>query len=377
MYRVLVHGMTSTKGGIESFIMNYYRRLNDKYVHFDFLCNGKNPYESEILDNNSKIFYLPTKTKHFVKYKKELKKFFERHADEYDCLWDNESTLANIDYLKLAKRYGIKRRIIHSHNSKNPYIGLKKIIAQPLHIYNSHRINMYATDFWGCSQTALNWFYPSKIESKAKVIPNAIDTQKFKYNLNDRENLRQRYQLSDKVVIGNVGRFIDQKNQLFLIDLFYILQKDDPKLRLVLIGEGPYKDRILNKIQELSLEKKVILPGLQSNMPAWYSAFDIFVLPSLFEGLSVAGLEAQATGIITLISEEANPNELKINQNLFSLSLNQNVNEWAKKVKYLLSRSKRLPHSIVTTNFKKKNYDLDVEAKKLNDLFLLQLDELK
>ena len=119
MYKVLVFGMTSNMGGIESFIMSYYKRFDHSKIHFDFLCNthDKVAYEDELHKLHSKIFKVTMRSKHPLRYKSELNSFFKRYATDYDCIWVNVNSLANIDYLKLAKKYGIKRRIIHSHNS--------------------------------------------------------------------------------------------------------------------------------------------------------------------------------------------------------------------------------------------------------------------
>lgn len=121
MYKILVFGMTENPGGVESVIMNYYHYMDKNTFHFDFLCNSYNKiaFEEEIISNGSQTFHFPARSKNYKKYKKELKNFFENNASKYDAIWVNVCSLANIDYLKMAKKYGIKRRIIHSHNSQN------------------------------------------------------------------------------------------------------------------------------------------------------------------------------------------------------------------------------------------------------------------
>ncbi len=137
MYKILVFGMTENPGGVESVIMNYYHYMDKNTFHFDFLCNSYNKiaFEEEIISNGSQTFHFPARSKNYKKYKKELKNFFENNASKYDAIWVNVCSLANIDYLKMAKKYGIKRRIIHSHNSQNMDSRLRGI----LHKYNKKR----------------------------------------------------------------------------------------------------------------------------------------------------------------------------------------------------------------------------------------------
>ena len=177
MYKILVFGMTENPGGVESVIMNYYHYMDKNTFHFDFLCNSYNKiaFEEEIISNGSQTFHFPARSKNYKKYKKELKNFFENNASKYDAIWVNVCSLANIDYLKMAKKYGIKRRIIHSHNSQNMDSRLRGI----LHKYNKKRIAYYVTDFWSCSKEASEWFYDSSIIKKSIIISNAIDVEKY------------------------------------------------------------------------------------------------------------------------------------------------------------------------------------------------------
>lgn len=145
--KVLVFGMTDNPGGMESCVMNYYRNIDLDKVQFDFLCNWEQMvYADEVMKNGSKIYTIPQRSKDYKAYKKAMDSFFEKHAGEYDVFWYNTCTLTNIDYLVYAKRYGIKKRIIHAHNSGNETTLLRGIF----HYLNKARIGIYATDFWSC-----------------------------------------------------------------------------------------------------------------------------------------------------------------------------------------------------------------------------------
>lgn len=155
MFRILVFGMTENPGGVESFLMNYFRHIDKSKIQFDFLCNSHEfiAYEEEIRSSGSRIFHITARSKHWKKYSKELKKVFAGHASEWDAIWVNVCSLANIDYLKMAKKYGITKRIIHSHNSQNMDSWLRGI----LHKWNRLCLAGYATDFWACSENAARW----------------------------------------------------------------------------------------------------------------------------------------------------------------------------------------------------------------------------
>ena len=160
MFNILIFGMNDNPGGVESFLMNYARNFDKTKVHMDFLCNTKVvAYENELTDMGCKVIKVTARRDNPVRYKKDMKAFFKDHAAEYDVIWVNLCSLANIDYLKMAKKYGIPVRIIHSHNSRNMDSRLRGI----LHKINKKKIGRIATDYWGCSYEAAMWFYPDKI----------------------------------------------------------------------------------------------------------------------------------------------------------------------------------------------------------------------
>ena len=236
MNNILIFGMTENPGGVESFLMSYIRKINRGNFKFDFLCNShdKIAYEDELISYGCEIYHITARSKDYKKYKREMQQFFKENASQYDTIWVNVCSLANIDYLKYAKKYGIKRRIIHSHNSMNMDSKLRGL----LHAYNKRHIDKYATDFWACSKEAGEWFYSKQIMQGAnyKEIKNAIDISQYKYDEDIRIAYRKKYGVEDKFVIGNVGRLQFQKNQLFLLDIFASVLKKKPEAILWMIG---------------------------------------------------------------------------------------------------------------------------------------------
>lgn len=371
-YRILVHGMAGGHGGIETFIMNVFRNLNGEKIHMDFLCNEPNPYEKEIKKTGSKIFYIPGKTKNPIKYKLALEKFFKEYAIFYDCLWDNESSLANIDYVSLAKKYNIKRRIIHSHTTNNVFKGIKKPIVSFLQETHKKNIEQKVTDFWACSEDAAKWMFPKKVIKNTKIINNGIDLKKIQFDSEQRKSIRNKLHLkNDNYVIGTVGRLSPEKNQIFFLKVMHELTKLDNRFRFVLVGDGPIRDELKQRINELKLQNFVIMAGLQTNTQAWYSSFDCFVLPSKFEGLSVAGLEAQANGLPMLVSTGAHPNDLKVNNsNFISLDLNKGAKKWAKEIAYMSSHMDRATNKDINKNFKLKRMDISSISNEISKYLL-------
>ena len=364
---ILVFGMTENPGGVESFIMNYYRRLDMSSFHFDFLCNSydKIAYEDEILEKGSKTFHFAPRSKKPALFYKQLTSFFKNHAKEYDAIWVNVSSLANIAYLKLAKKYGIKRRIIHSHNSQN----MDNRLRGTLHKLNKRVITRYATDFWACSEEAAEWFYGKEIpRNRIEIIPNAIDVEKFRFSLTGRNEVRNELGWSDNLIIGNVGRLHFQKNQKFIIKAFSEFHKVREDARLVLVGQGEDENDLKALVESLGLNEYVFFAGLRDNITDWLSAFDIFFFPSLFEGLSIAALEAQANGLPMLVGEGCVSKDTMILDSYQTCDLDGDIDAWVEKLNEA-DRIGRTPHEEVVKLFLAHNMEISGQIEKIEGLF--------
>lgn len=369
MYNVLVFGMTENPGGIETVIMDYYQKLQDKKIHFDFLCNTKKKvaYEKNIKKMNSKVYKITARSENFYKYRRELLSFFKEHASEYDCIWVNVNSLVNIDYLIMAKKFGIKKRIIHSHNSRMMEKGMKATIKKEVHLLNKIRIKNYATNFWACSTAAAVWFYPTKLLKKVQIIKNAIDTSKFTFNIQKQRKIRKEYNLENSLVIGNVGRLQLQKNQKFCIKILKKLVKINPNVNMIFVGDGPDRSKLANLVNEYKLNSNVRFVGIQNDIDRWLSSFDVFLFPSLFEGLPLALLEAQANGLPIIASKDAIPSDVKINENVDFIYLNEDISRW---IKCILKAKRESNTDIIYKNFCKAGYELDTAAKDLEKKFI-------
>jgi glycosyltransferase involved in cell wall biosynthesis len=343
-------------GGIESYIMNYYSRIHND-VEMDFLTHDifEDTYKKIIEKNGDKIYLLPRIGLNFLKIDKLSKEFFEKHHD-YDIVHCHMANAAFI-HLKYAKKYGIKVRIIHSHQNKAADTLSHAIRNIPL-----LRIGLkYANTYFACSKFAGDYLFKKR---KYHLINNAIDAKRFKYDPKKRKEMRKQLGIKDDCfLIGNVGRLCPQKNQRFLIDVFTLVsEKTDAKL--LIIGDGELKKDLETHIKELKLEDKVIILDPVSNVEDYYQAMDMFVLPSLYEGLGIVNIEAQACGLKTIVSDKV-PDIAKISDLLTFVNLKATEQEWADVILENKDYTRKEQKDIL----KKSGYDLDYESEKLVDLY--------
>lgn len=367
MKKVLVFGITENPGGVESVVMNYYRNINRENIQFDFLCNTEVvAYEDEILKLGGKIYRITARSKDRNKYKSDMEKFFKEHSNEYSSIWVNVCSLANIDYLKYAKKYGIKKRIIHSHNSQN----MDSFLRGLLHRFNKLFISKYATDFWSCSDDASKWFYSKKIQKQENhlIVKNAIDLEKFKYDEKTRNEYRKELNWDTKIVFGNVGRFHFQKNQLFLIKIFAKIQKKVDNAILVLVGDGEDRNKIVDMINEYKINEKVVLLGVRDDIPNIMQAMDVFVFPSIFEGLGLVAIEAQASGLPVFASKNVIPEEVNIDKEIFRfIELDKGEEYWANDIINDLPQFINRRRQSRIELFENEGYSIQVEARKVEN----------
>ena len=331
MKKVLVIGASGELGGVEKFILTYCQNLISDELKFDFLISAKRCALEDEFMKIGKIFSITISHKrHPIKFKNELKRIID--SNNYDGIWLNDCSLNSIHYLKIAKKCGIKTRIIHSHNSKNMDNSLKGIIRYLIHCKNKLCIKNVATDFWACSVPAAKFFYSNLIKNKnIKIINNAVDVEKFKFSTDIRQQYRKKMNLEDKYVIGHVGRFHFQKNHEFIINICKRLFEIEKNAVLLLVGNGENFEQIKNLTKKMKIEDKVIFLGLRNDVDKIMQAMDIFILPSRFEGLPIVGIEAQTSGLPCLFSDNITK-ELGIAENVEFLSI-EDIQTWVDGLK--------------------------------------------
>lgn len=368
MFNILIFGMNDNPGGIESFLMNYAGNFDKTKIHMNFLCNTKVvAYEKELSEMGCKVIKITARRDNPVKYKKDMKAFFKAHAGEYNAIWVNLCSLANIDYLKMAKKYGIPVRIIHSHNSRNMDSRLRGI----LHKINRKKIGRIATDYWACSYEAAKWFYPDEIirSDKYRLIYNAIDTSSYRFCQDIRDKYRKELNTDDKIVLGHIGRMHFQKNQSFLLDIFAEFKKIHSNSVLMLVGQGEDEKMLHEKAEMLGIQDDVMFMGVRNDVRNLLMAMDIFVFPSLFEGLSVVAMEVQSSGLPALASDNVIPDYAVANENFRRISLESGAANWAREADMLLE-SGITDRKTAVDRVKAAGFDIAEQAEKLQNWFL-------
>ena len=308
--RVLVVGMTATSGGVENFLMAYCGRIDKKRVKFDFLSRYEDAAYPEQRQKIGRTFVIPRRSEDPVKYYRAIRAFFEQHAKEYDVIWDNECMFNDMTPLKLAAEYGIPVRIAHSHNPQNTDPSLGGKARGTLHRVQRHGLNRYANVLWSCSEASARWACPA-MDLPFTIIPHAIDAKAYVFDPAVRAEVRAHYGLTDCLVVGHVGRLQYQKNQTFLLEAFARLHQREPRARLVLVGDGPNLLTLEAKAVDLGVESEVLFLGHRDDVPRLLQAFDLYAMPSRFEGLGMAAVEAQAAGLTCVLSD-AFPKEADI-----------------------------------------------------------------
>ena len=359
--RVLIIGMHDKIGGVETFLMNYYRNMDRNKIQFDFISiYDKLCFEDEIQQLGGKVYKICSEKRNPIKYYRQLNKIIE--DNQYRIVHINMLSLANILPIIVSKSRKVKHIIVHSHNSNTPSGILRKILN-----YINKPFLHFATDFFACSELAAQWMFGKRILKKhnCKIINNAIELDKYKFNEDLRSNIRKKLNIENKFVIGHVGRFSYQKNHEFLIDVFYEVQKEEKNAILLLIGEGELEEEIQKKVKRLGIESNVIFLGTTDRVQDYLQAMDLFILPSRFEGLPVVGIEAQASGTKCIFSKNIT-SEVKVTNNVEFIGLNENIEKWKEEI---LKNKEKYKKDIDSNEIFEK-YEIKKTSKELTDIYM-------
>lgn len=317
MKKILVYGMTKNPGGIESYLMNYYKRIPINRIHFDFVtCDEKIAYEEEILKRGGKIYFIPKRREDLLGHMKKLRGIAKQG---YDDVYFN--LLSASEFFSVIAVKGIKgvKIIVHSHNNYVKTIKRHLFLRKPLNIIIDKRL--------ACSEEAAKFMFGRHYKD-AIIMRNAIEIEKYLFNPMVRSELRREKNIGDTFLIGHVGRLCYQKNTLFLLDIFSEIYKKSPNSKLVIIGDGEDHQKVLDRISELSLDNCIIMTGAIRNVNEWMQAMDAFLLPSRFEGLPVVAIEAQASGLPCVFSDTFSKASA-VTENVEFLPLSLPTEKWA------------------------------------------------
>lgn len=349
------------RGGAETMIMNLYRNIDRNKVQFDFVENSSEPaaFDEEILSLGGKIYRCPhyNGKNHFA-YVKWWNTFFQKHSGEYPVVHGHLGSTAAI-YLSVAKKHGVYT-IAHSHSAGSGS-AMYRMFAYPT--------RYIADKFFACSKDAGISRYGKTVGNdsiRCQVLNNAIDARRFSFNQETRKQVRSELHIAENaIVIGHVGRFVEAKNHLFLIDVFADVRKRDPNAVLLLIGDGERRAEIQAAIAEKRLEDAVILTGVRSNVWDFYQAMDVFVFPSVYEGLPVSLVEAQAAGLPCCVSSNV-PKDSAITDLVQFISLEDRSEKWAE----IALRSVKTSRPDMLSEIQNAGFDVISTANWLENFYL-------
>lgn len=345
------------RGGLETMLMNYYRNIDRDKVQFDFLTHRDErwDYDDEIESLGGKIYHLPKLNPFSRSYLNALDKFFKEHK-EYQIVHCHQDCLSGV-VLKVAKKNGVRFTIAHAHSASQD-----KNLKYFIKVLAKKNIKKYSDKMFACGEEAGKWMFET---DNFEVLNNAIDTDLYTYNKEKADKVKKEFGIENKFVVGHVGRFNYPKNHKFIIDVFNEVQKVKEDSVLMLVGDGDLRHEIEQKVQDLGLSDKVIFTGIRSDVNDLMQAMDVFLFPSLYEGLPVTMVEAQASGLKCIISDKV-PLECKMTENVVVVRLEESPQKWAKEVlKYEKYERQNTKEEIV-----KANFDIKANAKYLQEFYL-------
>lgn len=352
------------RGGAEAMIMNLYRNVNREKVQFDFVehTNSECAFDEEIKSLGGKIYNCPRYTgKNHFQYVNWWKNFFREHP-EYKIIHGHIGSTAAM-YLKVAKKAGLFT-IAHSHSSGTDY-SLKSFFYKMM----SYPTRYIADFFFACSQVAgVDRFGEKAVNSSNyHVLNNAVDTTKFAFDSEIRENIRKELGYQDnQLVIGHVGRHSGEKNLEFILSVFRIIYQKDQSARLLLVGDGVLHTQLIESAERMGLSSAVIFTGVRSDVAYLLQAMDVFVFPSLYEGLPVTLVETQTSGLPCVISDKV-PQECIITDGLVTVkNLTDSAEDWAN---HILSRANENVRTSRCDEIKAHGYDIEETAKWLEEFY--------
>lgn len=347
-------------GGVEAVVMNYFRNINKENVQFDFIVDEDSvlPQKEEILKLGGNIYEVP-KYQKMPSYLKAVYKIFKQ--GNYTIVHAHMNTLS-VFPLAMAKLAKVPIRIAHSHSTDGKGEIGRNIIKGILKFFSK----LFATHYFACSAYSGEWLFGRKAmkQGKITVINNAIATEKFRFSSEIREEKRKELGIENSFVIGHIGRFMPQKNHTFLLEIFAEIYQKRKDAILLLVGDGKLEEETKQKAKQLGIEKACKFLGNRTDVYKLYQAMDVFILPSLYEGLPVVGIEAQTSGLKTILSSTTTK-ETRILESTVFLNLEDGKEKWAEAA----LKEENLKRQEAADIVKEKGYEIAVEANKLEKIY--------
>lgn len=355
--------MEMNYGGIETVIMNYYRHIDRSKFQFDFIVleGSQLPFKDEIESLGGRIYVVPH-YKHLIAFEKAIIKIFKEN--KYQIVHSNMNALS-VFSLYGAKKAGVPIRISHNHSTSEKGETKKNIVKNLLKPFSK----IYPTELFACSRYAGEWLYGKN--AKFTVINNAIELDRFKFNQEVRNHVRKELGIEDKFVVGHIGRFCYQKNHDLLIDIFKEVHERNPLSVLLLVGNGELQEEIQTKVNDLGLTDSVKFLGTYKDTSKLYQAMDVFCLPSLYEGLPVVSVEAQASGLSCVLANSV-PVDARMLDSTVIVDKYADAKDYADKILNIpeVDRAKGIEE------VREAGFDIDKEARKYMHILANLLEKI-
>lgn len=352
MIRVLHMIGSLNVGGSQTLVMNLYRNIDRNKIQFDFILDHSNQiyFLEEVKQLGGRIFFLPEfKGKNIFEVTASWRKFFEEHR-EYKILHSHVRSYASL-YIPIAKKFGLKT-IIHSHSTSNGS-GIKSYIKSVM----QYLLRFQADYFFSCSKESGRWLFGKSIVESNRyfIIKNAIDTSIYEFN----ESLRSKYRNEimvdfETTVFMHVGRLHEAKNHKFLIEVFYKYNCLHPNSVLVIVGDGDLRSEIEEQIHSLNIEKNVRMLGLREDVQNLLQAADCFLFPSNWEGLPVTVIEAQASGLVSFVSDRVT-NDVNVSKLVRYISIENGIEPWVCAIENTDLKRSNVKDQIIDSGFDVKS----------------------
>lgn len=352
---------TCVDGGIESKWTKYYKCLNHTKFAMDFLFYGKtgDKYVMMLEENNDRVFVIPHYNESPLRGVFEIRKIVLKN--KYDIVYSNLNTLSIFPLLG-AKLGGAKVRIAENHATANFKYERKRTIIK--YIFRPS-ITWFATDLVAPSKHAGEWAFGRK---KFSVIKNAIELRNYDINESERTEIRKKYGWNDSVVLGHIGRLTKTKNHHFLLEIFVEFVKKHRNAQLVIVGEGELESELKQRVNEMGISSLVHFMGFVEDIPRIFSAIDIVLLPSFYEGLGMVAIEAQAAGTYCICSDNV-PSETNITDLIKYVSLEDGIQKWINVIEHSLVNKEYRNENTRIKKLKEAGYDIEIEVKRIEQFF--------
>ncbi|AQR54318.1 hypothetical protein BTJ08_03900 [Lactobacillus delbrueckii subsp. bulgaricus] len=356
--KVLMVGMTSGVGGVETFMTNINRYIDHSKFKMDFLVHQQiaEKYVNDIENTEARIFTVPGVKEGVLTFLKELFSFYRKH--DYDIVHLNECSADFFIYC-LPLLFNRKTKlIVHSHNGSTS--------QKSIHVFLRLVQNKRANEKWSCSDEATKWMY--KNDKDVTVIRNGIDVQNYLFSTEIRKSVRNELGIENKVVVGSVARFEKQKNHKKIIDVFNEYHKGNKNSILLLVGKGSLRKKVEEYVKRLNLQDVVMFLGVRNDINQLLMAMDVFIMPSLYEGLPFVAVEAQAASLPILISDTVSK-EVYITDLVHTVGLDVSDDIWAKQIDLVYKTEEERATVAYQKQLDSAGYNIRTVCKQVEELY--------